>query len=113
MYTTVATLDSSSSEKTEDVIRHDIESFKKSSPNLIVEKSKNIKINKNDKSAQVYYFLRDSNGNYEAVAYIAELDNVVMVIITSRTEKEFRENLIAFKELVSSYWWITEKVEIK
>lgn len=63
--------------------------------------------------AVVKYFLGDMNGNYEACAYIDASKVVVFIVITSPNKKGFEDNLPAFKALVSSYFYMTDKVKIQ
>lgn len=59
----------------------------------------------------VKYFLGDLNGNYEAVAYVEEKYIVVYLVMTSRSEELFNEDLPAFQKLVASYKFVTENVK--
>lgn len=92
-----------------DAIANDIAEFKKNSPDLKVEDAKAIELGKG-KTATVRYFSNDTNSNSEAVAYIEEEKVVVLIILTSRTKKDFESSLPAFQELVGSYLFLTNKV---
>lgn len=48
--------------------------------------------------------------NYEIVAYIDEPKIVAMIIMTSRDHKDYNESLLAFNELVGSYFFISSDV---
>ena len=111
MYTNVAQLNATDQTNAQDVIDYDIGQFKKSSPDIKIEKADTIKTSKQGRNAIVYTFLKDSNGNCESVAYIEEDKVVVLVTMSSRTEKDYLESEAAFKELVESYYWLTNKVE--
>ena len=91
------------------IITSDIAEFKKKSPDLKVEDAKAIELGKG-KTATVRHFSNDTNGNSEAIAYIEEEKVVVLIILTSRTKKDFESSLSAFQELVGSYSFLTDKV---
>jgi len=63
-----------------------------------------------DKKAVVKHFLGDNQGNYEACAYIDESKIVVFLVISAKSQKEFESSLPAFKELVASYSFFSDKV---
>lgn len=111
MYTNTALLEKS--ETINDVIKYDIERFKKESPGLQVNQKDSITTTDKNKKAIVYYFSGDRNKNYEAVSYIAEKDITVFIVMTSRTEKGFISNINPFMELVKSYSFWTDKVTIE
>ena len=94
-----------------DVIEFDIAQFKSASPTLSVTKQKPIIISK-QKTAQVYYFPGQTNGSYETIAFIEEKKGVTSIIISSRTEKAMKEFLSKFEELVKSYNFLTDKVNV-
>ena len=108
MYTNVSQK-MNKAESAKETIERDIANFKKGSPKLKVEDAKSIKLTK-DKSATIKYFSNDENGNYEAIAYIDEAKVVVMIVLTSKTKKDFDASLVAFQELVGSYFFLTDKV---
>ena len=47
---------------------------------------------------------------YEAVAYFKELKSTNIIVLSARTEEQFKESYLAFKKLVSSYKFITDNV---
>jgi len=62
------------------------------------------------KKAYVKYFLKEENGNYEAIAYIDEKYVVVIIALSARNEQGFNRSYPAFKELVASYKFISDKI---
>ena len=62
-----------------------------------------------DKKATVKYFTGDRNGNSEAVAYLDEGNLVVMLVLSTRSQKDFETSLPAFKEFVDSYFFLGAK----
>lgn len=95
-----------------EVIDGELADFRKHSPNFKVEDARAVSLGK-DKSATVKYLTGDANGNFEAIAYINEEKAVAIVVLTSRTKKDFDSSLAAFDELVRSYRFVTDKVEIR
>ncbi len=103
----------SATQTVQDIIDSDIQKFKENVPDLKVENAEAIELEK-DKTATVKYFTSDANGqNFEAIAYINEEKLVVLIVLTSRTKKDFEKSLPAFRELVGSYLFLTDKVVIE
>ena len=63
--------------------------------------------------AVVKCFAKDRRGNYDACAYIDEPKTVVFIIINSRDRNGFENSWGAFKALVGSYEFFTDKVTIQ
>lgn len=100
-------------ESLEDFIKGDTDNFKeKGSPNITIAKAEPIKT-KDGKLAQVRLFTGDQWANSEAVAYIPENKVIVMIVLTSRTETDFKKSLGAFQALVGSYQFLAEDVRIE
>ena len=110
MYTNV--IEKTAKQTLIDIIEGDVDDFRKASPNLKVEDAKAVELGK-AKSATVKYFSGDANGNFEAIAYIEEAKVVVLVVLSSRTRKDLDQSLSAFKELVGSYFFMSDKVVIE
>lgn len=94
------------------VIAGDIAEFKKKSVKLKVVEAASLPTRK-DKQAAVHYFDGDTFGNSEAVAYLDEGKVVVMLVLSARTKREFDLSLTAFRELVSSYLFLGDKVTVQ
>jgi hypothetical protein len=62
---------------------------------------------KDNKKAKVIMYIYS---NYEAAAFIDEPKVVSMLVLTARSEKEFKNAVPAFKELVASYFYLTSDV---
>lgn len=56
------------------------------------------------KQAKVYHFSGDQWGNYEAVAYIKEIDTINFLVFNSRSKDQFGKNLSSFNQIVRSYF---------
>jgi hypothetical protein len=91
------------------VIERDIAEHKKRSEQLRVEDGEPIPVKTKEKTATIKYFSGDAWGNSEAVGYIDESKVVVVIVLTSRTRKEFDAALPAFSELVRSYFFVADK----
>lgn len=59
--------------------------------------------------ALIRRFEGDQHGNYEAVAYIDEKLTIVMLVLTSRTQKGFDEAYADFETLVKSYRFLSDE----
>jgi len=96
-----------------DFIESDIRSFKAKHADLIVQTGESLATTDDKKRADVRYFTGDQWNNHEAVAYIREQKVVVLIVLSSRNEKAYQTALPNFRELVRSYYFITEDVTIK
>lgn len=112
MYTRGLALDSVERTCIDSVVNYDIRYFRENEPGIEVNEVTSQRISK-DKVARMVSFGGGSYNNYEMVAYIPEEKVVVEVVLTSRTEKGMKENLPKLNELLSSYLFISENVEIK
>lgn len=72
------------------------------SPNYKGEKKEEFKL-ADGKVAEVYHYSGDQWGNYEAAAYIKEIDTINFLIFNSRTEANFTKNIDSFYQIVKSY----------
>ena len=95
-----------------EAIKTDIDYMKKSSPMIVATEQEPIVYGKEKKRAEVRYLSADKNSNCEAVAYMEEKNCIVLVILTARNEEDFKGCFPAFKELVESYVFMTDKVKI-
>lgn len=111
MYTNWAAFDTTKIEKVTDIINKDIQNFKKNSPGMIIKKEKVFFINK-QKQVIVYSFINTAENFFEQVAYIEEKKGVVLIILTSTSSAGLEKNKIRFDELIKSYKFLTEKVNI-
>ena len=110
MYANVAVLDTFINKDFIAVLEYDTSNFRTKSPNIIIVEKDTI-VTKSKTPARVFYFSNDRNGNYEAVCYIGEKTAVIMLIMSSKTAKEFNKYLPKYAELVKSYFWMTDKVD--
>ncbi len=111
MYANTAPLQNEMHPTLDDLIAYDINNFKNNYGDIVITEQKDIVINTNV-VAKVKYFNGKSYGNFESIAFIDAGKTAVMVIMTSRTEMGFNESLKAFEELVKSYIWLGEKVDV-
>ena len=93
----------------EKLVADDIAAYKKHSPNVKVTEAEPLPTARG-KKALVKYYSGDNNRNYEAVAYVDEDKVVVFLVLTSKTKSGFESSLPAFKELISSYFFVTDNV---
>lgn len=96
----------------QDLIDGDVRGFKQNSPNLKIEDGETIALEKG-KSAVIKNFSNDANGNYESVAYINEPKVAVIIVLSSRSKKDYETSQSAFRELIASYVFVSDKVTIK
>ncbi len=111
MYTNVAPLDSAAAETGMQAMANDIRSMKEGSPQLQVEPQDTIVTTQQHRKAVVQHFDFGKDGNQESVAYISERTVLVMVVLTARDKRSYKKALKAFRDLVESYSWLTDRVE--
>ena len=75
---------------------------KKNGPGLKVHKAPSVKTD-DGKWAQVVELTGDRWSNFESLAFILDGKLVVFVVLTSRTEGDYRQSLASFGSLVGSY----------
>ncbi len=111
MYANTAHKSVEGNETLKNLIKTDISRFKKNSPGIKIIDAGEVKAD--GKRAVVRKFTGDKWGNYEAVAYIDESKVIVMLVITSRSKKDFQDFYPSFIELIKSYKFLTSDVIIK
>ena len=104
-------LDSATGETGWQAMESDLRSMKEGSPQLQVEQQDTIVITQQQRKAVVQRFDFGKDGNQESVAYIGERTVLVMVVLTARDKRSHDKALKAFRELVASYSWLTDKVQ--
>ena len=97
----------------EGVISRDIADFKKASPDLKVSDGEALPLARGKERVVVKYFIAEQQRSYEAVAYIEESKVVVMLVLSSKTKADFDSSLPALKELVASYFFLTDSPTIQ
>ena len=110
MYVNTVPLDQSKKETVDSVIEYDLGAYKKHSPSVSIESADPLATRRENHKAVVKHFSGDRDNNYEAVAYVGETKVVVMLVLTARTKGDFQSSLRAFKELVASYFLISDVV---
>jgi hypothetical protein len=112
MYTNTASFENTELHNIEDLIKYDIEHFKKEYGTKNISDGKDIRT-KDGSIAKVKYFSGDVYGNFEAIAYIGTIKTGIMIVMSTKTKNGFEDSLNDFEELVQSFWFITEDVRIK
>lgn len=112
MYTNTASLEVNAQKSIEQLIKYDLDNFKKKYSDIQIVDAKDIVIKENV-VAIVKYLSGKSYGNYEAMAYINAGKTGIMIIMSSRTKQGFDNSLSAFENLVKSYLFMADKVIIK
>lgn len=93
----------------ETIIESDVADFKRQSPGMKVEDAEAPP--GSGKNVRVKYFVDDDS--HEAVAYIGENKVVVMLVLNAKTKKGFDDALPAFRQLISTYHFLGDKVITK
>lgn len=92
------------------MIERDVKSFQDKAPNGRVLARKPLKTAK-AQAAEVRYFAPTGGEPVEAVAYVAEEDVVVLLVLSAREPGGFRRHLPAFESLVASYQFVAGGIE--
>ncbi|HEY0324204.1 MAG TPA: hypothetical protein VGC66_24875 [Pyrinomonadaceae bacterium] len=93
------------------VIDDDVKNFRKYALEAEITDEPNL-TTKDKKQAVVKYFYDKEHGNFEEVAFIDESKIVVVLVLSARTRKDYEEALPAFRQLVGSYYFVTDKVTL-
>jgi hypothetical protein len=96
----------------EQVIKNDLEEFKNANKDSTVS-SMPIIFTRNKKKAITKFFYDAAHKNYENVAYIDEPKVVVIMVLTSRNKEGYSKSVSAFRNLVASYFFVDELVNVK
>ena len=110
MYANVVRKDLQKKETLKSIIDTDLKDFKADSPNVKMADAGTLPTRRDKHEATVKYFSGSKDDRHEAVAYIDEAKFVVMLVMTCTTEKGFKASLPAFKELVASYFLVSDNV---
>ena len=112
MYTNTASLEDNAHRTLEQLIKYDLDNFKKKYSDIQIVDAKEIVI-KGKVVAIVKYLSGKSYRNFEAMAYINAPKTGIMIVMSSRTKKGYDDSLIAFESLVRSYLFMADKVIIE
>lgn len=112
MYANTAPLEKKPHETLDQLIKYDLDNFKKEYSDIKISDGKDIIINDNT-IAKVKYLSGNSYGNFEAMAYIDAGKTGVMIIMSSKTQEGFKNSLNAFESLVKSYFFMGDNVKIE
>ncbi|MBV9924096.1 MAG: hypothetical protein JOZ96_03580 [Acidobacteria bacterium] len=96
----------------EKFVERDVDGFRKHSPGLKVADDEAPPLNGKEK-VLVKRFSGDRAGSHEAVAYVEESKVVVIIVLHARTQKDFDDALPAFRKLVSTYRFISDRVTME
>jgi hypothetical protein len=109
MYVNTASLEYRKHRTLDKLIKSDIKDFKKHSRKIKIEYGDTL-LTQDSSSAIVVNFFGDNFGNYESVAYIDGGKVAVMIVLSARSEALHKEHYPAFKQLVQSYFFISDQV---
>ena len=109
MYVNTAVPDSGSVADPLRVIADDSLRFTQQARGIRIELAPSLRT-RDGRVSHVRYFSGDPDGNWEAVAYIAETTVTPLLVLTARTRVAFRAALPAFSRLVQSYSFLTADV---
>jgi len=93
------------------LIAEDEKAFHKRAPRGTVREGGSMSTSSR-KTARVRYFSDTGGAPMEAVAYVAENDLVMLLVLTSRTPDGFRQALDAYRQMVESYAWVGSNREL-
>lgn len=85
-----------------DMIERDVASFRKNNPKGVVLNGP-VMPTATEKRAEVRFFSHEGGQPHEAVAYVAEDELVMLLVLSARTAEDFNKALPAFQLLVKSY----------
>jgi len=111
MYTNTASLEDKAHKTLDQLIKYDLDNFKKEYSDILIFDANDIVVKENV-IAKVKYLSGKSYGNYESIAYISEGKTGIMIIMSSRTKQGFDNSLPAFESLVKSYFFMTNQMII-
>ena len=111
MYANTASLENPAHNTLEKLIDFDINNFKTHYSGLKIENGQDIQIKKNV-VAKIKYLSGKSYGNFEAIAYIDAGKTGILIVMSSRTKDGFENSLAPFNDLVKSYFFMGNKVEV-
>ena len=93
----------------EKFVERDVAGYREHSPGLQVADDEALPVDGKER-VLVKRFGGDRGGAFEAVAYVEESKVVVILVLHARTQKDFEDALPAFRKLVSSYRFLSDKV---
>jgi hypothetical protein len=99
-----------SSRTLQQMIQQDVAAFTKQSPKGKVTTQPSLRTAK-DQVAEVRYFAPTGGEPVEAVAYVAEEDLVMLLVLASREPAEFRRQVPAFRALVAGYQFVAGGIQ--
>lgn len=87
----------------EDLVKSIVQHFKDDgSADITASKEMTLPLSKG-KAAEVYFYSGDRWGNYEAAGYVLERKTINFLVLSSRGEKSFVDNIGKFYEILKSY----------
>jgi hypothetical protein len=95
----------------DDFVQFSVSQFRKDKPGVKISPGEPLQTGDHARVV-VQHFTGDQWGNHEAVAYIESKTIFAIVVLSSRTEAEYKASYPAFEKLVSSYMFMN-KVEAK
>lgn len=92
------------------MIERDVTAFMKKSPKGRVTAMPSLRTAKSQ-VAEVRYFAPSGGAPLEAVAYVAEDDLVMLLVLSSRDAEGFKRHVSAFESLVAGYQFVAGGIE--
>jgi hypothetical protein len=108
MYANAASLENDAHKNLDQLIKYDMDSFKKQYSDLNITDGDAIFL-KTGGTANIKYL----SGNFEAIAYVDAVKNEIMIVMSSRTKEAFDSSKSAFEILVKSDLYIADKMVIE
>lgn len=110
MYANTTSLEKKAHSSLDELINYDLDRFKRNYLDIEIRDGADIEINEQT-IAKVKYLSGESYGNFEAIAYIDAGKTGVMIVLSSRSQEGFDNNLDNFRQLVKSYVFISDNVK--
>lgn len=96
------------------LIDYDLENYYISTPELKLEYGEKISFNNGDYISMVIYLHGSEDGSYNthslAIAYIPQFKEIVNIVLSAESRKDFEKSIPAFKELIKSYEVTADKL---
>ncbi len=102
-----------SNQTLQDFIEHELKVFREQDRGNVDMVDGKTLTTQDGRKAVVKHLTGDQYGNYESIAYIEESKVFIMIVLSSKSRKDYESSLHPFQELVKSYFFIAENVKIK
>jgi len=112
MYANTASKKVKGQETLAELMRYDVENFRKKFPKLATEDIGTWETKAKEK-ARVINFTNEDPELFEAVAYIDAPTVIVVFVLSADSQKEFEDSLPSFRTLLREYAWLASDVHIE